>query len=192
MKNFENKVVVDWETPTQINFYNLIGKSFSNSFQAQFSFTLSNSIDLLFAYKNTVAETDYITQGRLRNPLTPSDRIFFNVAYNGPTNDKGKKWKYDLTFNHVGEQRLPSTDTNPSEYQLLEISERLNLVNTQITRVFNDSFQIYLGVENLTNYRQKNTILAADDPFGDYFDAAYIYGPIFGSLWYIGFRYYIN
>ena len=190
--DFENKVVADWETPTQINFYNLIGNSFSNSFQAQFSFTLSNSIDLLFAYKNTVAETDYITQGRLKNPLTPSDRIFFNLAYNGPTNDKGKNWKYDLTFNHVGEQRLPSTETNPSEYQLLEISERLNLINTQITRVFNDSFQIYLGVENLTNYRQKNTILATDDPFGDYFDAAYTYGPIFGRFSYIGLRYYIN
>ena len=190
--DFENKVVADWETPTQINFYNLIGNSFSNSFQAQFSFTLSNSIDLLFAYKNTVAETDYINQGRLKNPLTPSDRIFFNVAYNGPTNDKGKNWKYDLTFNHVGEQRLPSTETNPSEYQISEISERLNLINTQITRVFNDSFQIYLGVENLTNYRQKNIILATDDPFGDYFDAAYIYGPIFGRFSYIGLRYYIN
>ena len=190
--DFENKVVADWETPTQINFYNLIGNSFSNSFQAQFSFTLSNSIDLLFAYKNTVAETDYITQGRLKNPLTPSDRIFFNLAYNGPTNDKGKNWKYDLTFNHVGEQRLPSTETNPSEYQLFEISETLNLINTQITRVFNDSFQIYLGVENLTNYRQKNTILAVDDPFGDYFDAAYIYGPIFGRISYLGLRYYIN
>ena len=190
--DFENKVVADWETPTQINFYNLIGNSFSNSFQAQFSFTLSNSIDLLFAYKNTVAETDYITQGRLKNPLTPSDRIFFNVAYNGPTNDKGKNWKYDLTFNHVGEQRLPSTETNPSEYQLFEISETLNLINTQITRVFNDSFQIYLGVENLTNYRQKNTILAVDDPFGDYFDAAYTYGPIFGRISYLGLRYDIN
>ena len=190
--DFENKVVADWETPTQINFYNLIGKSFSNSFQAEFSFTLSNSIDLLFAYKNTVAKTDYIAHGRLKNPLTPSDRIFFNLAYNGPTNDKGKNWKYDLTFNHVGEQRLPSTETNPSEYQLLEISERLNLINTQITRVFNDSFQIYLGVENLTNYRQKNTILAVDDPFGDYFDAAYTYGPIFGRISYLGLRYDIN
>ena len=190
--DFENKVVADWETPTQINFYNLIGKSFSNSFQAEFSFTLSNSIDLLFAYKNTVAKTDYIAHGRLKNPLTPSDRIFFNLAYNGPTNDKGKNWKYDLTFNHVGEQRLPSTETNPSEYQLFEISETLNLINTQITRVFNDSFQIYLGVENLTNYRQKNTILAVDDPFGDYFDAAYTYGPIFGRISYLGLRYYIN
>ena len=190
--DFENKVVADWETPTQINFYNLIGKSFSNSFQAQFSYTLSNSIDLLFAYKNTVAKTDYVAHGRLKNPLTPSDRFFFNVAYNGPTNDKGKNWKYDFTFNRVGQQRLPSTETNPYEYQLSEISERLNLINTQITRVFNDSFQIYLGVENLTNFRQKNTILAADDPFGDYFDATYIYGPIFGRMSYLGLRYYIN
>ena len=190
--DFENKVVADWETPTQINFYNLTGKSFSNSFQAQFSYTLSNSIDLLFAYKNTVAETDYSSHGRLKNPLTPSDRIFFNVAYNGPTNDKGRNWKYDFTFNHVGQQRLPSTQNNPSEYRLSATSERLNLINTQITRVFNDSFQLYLGVENLTNYRQKNTILGADDPFGDYFDATYIYGPIFGRMSYVGLRYYIN
>ena len=190
--DFENKVVADWETPTQINFYNLTGKSFSNSFQAQFSYTLSNSIDLLFAYKNTVAETDYGSHGRLKNPLTPGDRIFFNVAYNGPTNDKGRNWKYDFTFNHVGQQRLPSTETNPLEYRLSEISERLNLINTQITRVFSDSFQLYLGVENLTNYRQKNTILGSDDPFGDYFDATYIYGPIFGRMSYVGLRYYIN
>ena len=116
--DFENKVVADWETPTQINFYNLTGKSFSNSFQAQFSHTLSNSIDLLFAYKNTVAETDYSSHGRLKNPLTPSDRIFFNVAYDGPTNDKGRNWKCDFTFNHVGKQRVPSTQNNPSEYRL--------------------------------------------------------------------------
>ena len=190
--DFENKVVADWETPTQINFYNLTGKSFSNSFQAQFSYTLSNSIDLLFAYKNTVAETDYGSHGRLKNPLTPGDRIFFNVAYNGPTNDKGRNWKYDFTFNHVGQQRLPSTVNNPSEYRLPDTSERLNLANAQITRVFNDSFQLYLGVENLTNYKQKNIILESDDPFGDYFDATYIYGPIFGRMSYVGLRYYIN
>mgnify|MGYP001224654010 CR=1 FL=1 len=190
--DFQNKLVADWETPSQINFYNLTGKSYSNSFQAQLSYVLSSSIDLLFAYKNTLAETDYVTHGRLKNPLTPSDRIFFNLAYNGPTNDKGRNWKYDFSFNHVGEQRLPSTESNPSEYRLSDISERLNLINTQITRVFNDSFQLYLGVENLTNYRQKNTILAPDDPFGDYFDATYVYGPIFGRMTYLGLRYYIN
>ena len=190
--DFQNKVVVDWETPSIINFYNLTGKSFSNSFQIQYSYNISNSIDILFAYKNTIAKTDYISQGRLKNPLTPENRVFFNFAYDGPKNKKGGNWKYDLTYNHIGKQRLPSTFSNPVEYRISNFSERLNLINTQITRVFSEKFQIYLGIENLTNYRQKNTILAPDDPYGDYFDATYVYGPIFGRMSYIGLRYYIN
>lgn len=190
--DFQNKVVVDWETPSIINFYNLTGKSFSNSFQIQCSYNISNSIDILFAYKNTIAKTDYISQGRLKNPLTPENRVFFNFAYDGPKNKKGGNWKYDLTYNHIGKQRLPSTLSNPVEYRISNFSERLNLINTQITRVFSEKFQIYLGIENLTNYRQKNTILAPDDTYGDYFDATYVYGPIFGRMSYIGLRYYIN
>jgi len=190
--DFQNKVVADWETPSLINFYNLSGKSYSNSFQAQLSYTLSNSVDLLFAYKNTDAKTDYISHGRLKNPLTPSDRLFFNLSYNGTTDEKGRSWKYDFTFNHVGEQRIPSTQENPQQYRLPNISDKLNLINTQITRVFSDSFQLYLGIENLTNYRQENTIIASDDPFGQYFDATYVYGPIFGRMTYIGLRYFIK
>ena len=190
--DFQNKVVVDWETPSKISFYNLTGTSFSNSFQAQFSYTLSNSIDLLFAYKNTIAETDYIESGRLRNPWTPNERIFFNLAYDGPKNNKNRSWKFDFTFNHIGEQRLPSTINNPEQYRFTENSERFNLINFQFTRIFNDSFQLYLGIENLTNYRQVNTILAADDPFGQYFDATYVYGPIFGRMSYIGLRYFLK
>ena len=190
--DFQNKLVADWETPSLINFYNLTGKSYSNSFQAQLLYTLSNSVDLLFAYKNTVAETDYISHGRLKNPLTPSDRLFFNLSYNGATNEKGRSWKYDFTFNQVGKQRIPSTQENPQQYRLPNISERLNLINTQITRVFSESFQLYLGVENLTNYKQKNAIISPEDPFGDYFDATYVYGPIFGRMSYVGLRYYIK
>ncbi|MAU30443.1 MAG: TonB-dependent receptor [Flavobacteriaceae bacterium] len=190
--DFQNKVVVDWETPSQINFYNLTGKSYSNSFQAQLTYTLSNSVDLLFAYKNTVAETDYISHGRLKNPLTPSDRLFFNLSYNGITNEKGRSWKYDFTFNHVGEQRIPSTQDNPEQYRLPILSDRLNLIHTQITRIFSESFQLYLGVDNLTNYKQQNAIISSDDPFGDYFDATYVYGPIFGRNTYVGLRYYIK
>ena len=172
--DFQNKVVADWETPSLINFYNLTGKSYSNSFQAQLSYTLSNSVDLLFAYKNTDAKTDYISHGRLKNPLTPSDRLFFNLSYSGNTDEKGRSWKYDFTFNHVGEQRIPSTQENPQQYRLPNISDKLNLINTQITRVFNDSFQLYLGIENLTNYRQENTIIASDDPFGQYLSLIHI------------------
>ena len=189
--DFESRVVVDWESPSNILFYNLVGRSYAKSFQAQFSYSLANSIDLLFAYKNTDAKTDYIS-GRLQNPLTPSNRFFLNLSYDGPSNEKSRKWKFDLTYNHLGKQRIPSTIQNPEPFRLNPFSSKLDLINSQITRVFSDSFEVYLGVENLTNYKQTDGIISNSDPFGQYFDATMIYGPVSGRMSYLGLRYKIN
>ena len=189
--DFESRVVVDWESPSNILFYNLVGRSYAKSFQAQFSYSLANSIDLLFAYKNTDAKTDYIS-GRLQNPLTPSNRFFLNLSYDGPSNEKSRKWKFDLTYNHLGKQRIPSTIQNPEIFRLNPFSSKLDLINSQITRVFSDSFEVYLGVENLTNYKQTDGIISNSDPFGQYFDATMIYGPVSGRMSYLGLRYKIN
>ena len=143
------------------------------------------------AYKNTDAKTDYIS-GRLDNPLTPSDRFFVNFSYVGPLNDKLRKWKFDITYNHLGNQRLPSTVNNPELYRLDSYSSKLDLINFQITKVFSDSFELYLGVENLTNYKQSDGIISYDDPFSQYFDATMIYGPVFGRMSYLGLRYNVN
>jgi hypothetical protein len=51
---------------------------------------------------------------------------------------------------------------------------------------------MYLGVENLTNLKQKKPILASDDPFGNSFDSTIIYAPIFGRMLYSGLRFKIN
>ena len=189
--DFESRVVVDWESPSNILFYNLVGRSYAKSFQAQFSYSLANSIDLLFAYKNTDAKSDYIS-GRLQNPLTPSNRFFLNLSYDGPSNEKSRKWKFDLTYNHLGKQRIPSTIQNPEIFRLNPFSSKLDLINSQITRVFSDSFEVYLGVENLTNYKQTDGIISNSDPFGQYFDATMIYGPVSGRMSYLGLRYKIN
>ena len=189
--DFESRVVIDWESPSNILFYNLVGRSYAKSFQAQFSYSLANSIDLLFAYKNTDAKTDYIS-GRLQNPLTPSNRFFLNLSYDGPSNEKSRKWKFDLTYNHLGKQRIPSTIQNPEIFRLDPFSSKLDLINSQITRVFSDSFEVYLGVENLTNYKQTDGIISNSDPFGQYFDATMIYGPVSGRMTYLGLRYKIN
>lgn len=189
--DFDSRVVVDWESPTNILFYNLVGRSYAKSFQAQFSYSLSNSIDLLLAYKNTDAKTDYIS-GRQQNPLTPSNRFFLNLSYDGPSNEKSRKWKFDVTYNHLGKQRIPSTIQNPEIFRLDPFSSKLDLINSQITRVFSDSFEVYLGVENLTNYKQNDGIISNSDPFGQYFDATMIYGPVSGRMSYLGLRYKIN
>ena len=189
--DFENKVIIDWERPSNILFYNLEGESFSNSFQAQLTYSIFNNVELLLAYKNTIAKTDFIS-GKLENPLTPADRFFLNLSYDGNLNDKNRKWKFDFTYNHLGKQRLPSTIQNPELYQLESYSSKLDLINFQLTRVFSNSFEVYLGAENLTNYKQSNAIISYADPFSQYFDASMIYGPVSGRISYIGLRFNIN
>ena len=189
--DFENQVVVDWETPSKISFYNLEGKSFAKSFQAQLSYELTSNINILSAYKISEVKTDYIS-GRLDKPLTPKNRFFFNLSYESNRKSNGSLWKYDFTYNWLGKQRFASTQNNPIEYRMGEFSPEINLINTQLTKVFSKSFETYLGVENLTNYKQMNPIIANDDPFGEYFDSTFVYGPIFGRMYYLGLRYRIN
>ena len=189
--DFENQVVVDWETPSAIMFYNLEGKSFARSFQAQLSYELTSNINILSAYKISDVKTDYFS-GRLYKPLNPKNRFFLNLAYQSNRKSNGSLWKYDFTYNWIGEQRFPSTQNNPIEYRMDEFTPDINLINTQLTKVFNKSFEAYLGIENATNYKQMNPIIANDDPFGQYFDSTFVYGPIFGRMYYLGLRYRIN
>ena len=48
---------------------------------------------------------------------------------------------------------------------------------------------VYLGSENLTNYFQKNAIVAVNQPFGAYFDASMIWEPVYGRMFYAGLRF---
>jgi len=48
---------------------------------------------------------------------------------------------------------------------------------------------VYAGVENITNYTQKNPILNADKPYGRDFNASMVWGPLMGRMFYIGMRY---
>ena len=64
-------------------------------------------------------------------------------------------------------------------------------INSQITRIFSSKFEVYLGGENLNNYKQKDPIIMASDPYSKDFDASIIHGPIFGSTYYAGLRFKI-
>jgi len=188
---FKNQVVVDWENPQEVSFYNLEGDSYANSFQAELNYSIHSSLDVRLAYKFYDIKTDY-DSGTLSKPLTPKNRFFANISYETEAKEKGGQWKFDVTYNLIGKQRLPSTLPNPTEYRLPEHAESYNLLNMQITKVFSKSFEVYIGGENLTNVRQKNPILASDDPFGTYFDTTLVYQPIFGRMFYTGLRFNID
>lgn len=180
---FDNQVVVDIEDPDYVKFYNLDGKSYSNSMQVDFSFRPVKCTELKVAYKNYDVRNTYGGKP-LRKPLVPEHRALFTFSYF----TKFEKWKLDYTVKWLGESRLPGTASNPVEYRLPERSDSYFVMNAQVTKKFK-YFDVYLGAENIANYTQENPILASDAPFGEHFDAAIIWAPINGRMIYTGFRY---
>ncbi|KAF9658713.1 TonB-dependent receptor [Tenacibaculum sp. ZH5_bin.1] len=184
--NFSNQVVVDWENPQEISFYNLEGKSIANSFQIEMNQNIIPYFNTRFSYKFYDVSTDY-KSGNLAKALQAKHRFFANVSYETKTEKSDASWKFDVTYNWIGEQRLPNTNN-----QLPTYSDSYNLLNTQITKVFSKKFEMYAGAENITNYKQKNPILGSDNPFGANFDTTIVYAPVFGSNFYAGLRFKID
>ncbi|WP_318641156.1 TonB-dependent receptor plug domain-containing protein [Flavobacterium ardleyense] len=190
--DFQNKVVTDlYQSPQQVAFYDLEGSAYANSFQAEFNLEIIKHLDLRTAYKFYDISTDY-TSGKMQQPLQAEHRFFANLGFQTHILDKGQQWKFDVTYNWNGEQKLPFTATNPVEYRLPENSPSYSLVNAQITRTFSSTFEIYVGGENIGNYKQANPILGSDAPFGTYFDSSIVYAPVFGQMYYAGLRFKIK
>jgi outer membrane cobalamin receptor len=185
--DFDKQVVVDLEDARQVKFYNLAGKSFSNSFQAEMNFEPIRKLEVRLAYRFFDVKTTYSNM-LLQKPFTAKHRAFANLAY------EVSGWKFDYTFNYNGTKRISSTSANPVQYQRNTNSPSYMLMNAQVSKSLGKKypFELYLGVENLSDYFQKDPIIAADQPFSNYFDAALVWGPITGRLFYTGIRYKIK
>ncbi|MFC0772876.1 TonB-dependent receptor domain-containing protein [Terrimonas alba] len=185
--DFDKQVVVDMENIREVNFYNLQGKSYSNSFQAELNMEPVRKLDVRLAYRYFDVKTTYGDK-LLQKPFTSPHRAFANLAYdlNG--------WKFDYTINYNSSKRITRTNGNPEVYQRGTKSPDYFLMNAQVSKTFGKKrpFDLYVGGENLTNFFQKDAIIAADQPFGPHFDASMVWGPVSGRLFYIGWRYKIK
>lgn len=182
--DFDKQVVVDMENIREVNFYNLQGKSYSNSFQAELNMEPLRKFDVRLAYRYFDVKTTYGDK-LLQKPFTSPHRAFANLAYdlNG--------WKFDYTVNYNSTKRMTETVGNPEAYQRGTKSPDYFLMNAQVSKTVGKKrpFDLYAGGENLTNFFQKDAIIAADQPFGPHFDASMVWGPVSGRLFYIGWRY---
>ena len=182
--DFENQIVVDWEKQGELSFYNLEGKSYAKSFQIEMDYSISNNVKIKSAFKNYNVKKQY-NSGFKQNPLTPKNRFFTNLDFSSNLTENGKQWKFDFTYNWVGQQRLPIH----SDQSLVNgLSPSYTLLNTQLTRVFSEKFEIYIGGENIGSYTQKPPILDSKNPFGANFDSTLVYAPIMAPMLYAGIR----
>ena len=185
--SFMNKIVVDLEQSTgKAYFYNLDGESYSNSFQTDVIIRPFKAFDVTLAYRFNDAKTT-IDNKLQTNPLVSKHKALMALHYS----TRYEKWNFSFTTQYHGQARLPNMKANPIEYRLSEYSPDYFILHAQITRKFKKT-EFYIGVENITNYKQKNPILAYDDPFGAFFDSSIVYAPIIGRQFNFGFRLKIN
>lgn len=185
--DFVNQVVIDRDqSASEVHIYNLDGKSFSNSYQIEVVYELIPRMDVLaaFRYNDVRMTTNNLLE---REPLVNRYKGLVNISYKTNLD----KWQFDFTTQVNGDSRLPTTTSNPPQYQRSNNSPVYTIINTQVTKYFK-KWNIYLGVENLTDFRQDDPIIAADDPFGPYFDSSIVWGPIMGRKIYAGLKFYLN
>ncbi|HNW89833.1 MAG TPA: TonB-dependent receptor [Bacteroidales bacterium] len=181
--DFISQVVVDLDrNPQEVAFFNLSGRSYSNSLQIDGMIQPFRGFEITLAGRyNDVKRT---FDGQLREaPYVSRFKGLMTLSYA----TKFEKWRFDVTGQFNGKSRLPNTDSNPEPHNRAHYSKEYFILHAQITKKFK-YIDIYLGAENITNYMQHHPIVSADDPFGKYFDASMIWGPVMGTTIYAGLR----
>ncbi len=202
---FAQQMVVDYERdPAKIDFYALDGKrSFTDNFQLDFSVDPVERFNITATFRYTNAKIELAGRGvPVEKPMTSRFKGVLNLQYATNLN----KWIFDFTASVNGSCRVYDFMWKDSKGNVLVDGKGkplykngrtpvYPLLYAQVTRRFK-GWDVYIGAENLTNFRQKDVVLGsvkdADgfvDPRQASFDASCIWGPLMGIKAHIGFRF---
>jgi len=117
-------------------------------------------------------------------PFNAAHKVLTTLSYK-PLNNK---FHIDANIHWYGQQRLPSTKSNPVEFKRDDFSNPFTLINLQFTYSFK-KFDVYTGCENIFDFRQLQPIVNWQNPFSQYFDTSFVWGPTRGRELYVGFRF---
>ena len=183
---FYNSVVADQEfNSSTIMLYNTDGRSYTDTYQVDFSWTPLERFDIFatFRYTNssmTIHRPDGTTT-RVERPLVSEYKTLLNIQYA----TRFRLWTFDATAQLNGPARIPTQTGNLEDSYM---SPRYPIFFAQVTRKLG-RFDIYLGCENIADYRQHDPILNASNPFSTGFNSMNVWGPLMGRKFYMGLRF---
>ena len=195
---FAQQMVVDYEYGmNQIHFYALDGdRSFTDNYQVDFSVDPVERFNITATFRYTNAKIELAGKGLVEKPMTSRFKGVLNLQYATNLN----KWIFDFTASLNGSCRVYNfmEGLKDADGNLLYKDGRTPvypLLYAQVTRRFK-GWDVYIGAENLTNFRQKNVILGSVKDQNGYvnafqpsFDASCVWGPLMGIKAHIGFRF---
>ncbi len=198
---FLNSVVADYDHSAHaVYFYNLRdvgGQSFAHNAQIEATMEILRGWTMTAAFRYTdVRESSYGSDGVIRlrrKPLTNQFKGLITTSYQTPL----KTWQFDITAQFNGGGRMPDGFNDYfintlGSHQYEERNGDLYYkwypqLMAQITKYFR-TWSIYVGAENMTNFRQDSPVIGAETPFAEDFDASMAWAPTTGWKVYAGFR----
>ncbi|MCR5578120.1 MAG: TonB-dependent receptor [Prevotella sp.] len=177
--HFSQQAVIDYDSnPNAILITNLDGKSYSNTVQIDATYPIVQGLELTAAWRWNDVKCTYGGE-LMEKPLTSRYKGLVTASYKTPLG----LWQFDATLQLNGGGRMPTPVNGLWENRFKAYEQ----VSAQITRWFRH-FSVYIGGENLTGFRQKKTIINAEDPWSASFDPTMVWGPVHGRMFYAGVR----
>ena len=183
---FYNSVIADQEySADQIVLYNSDKRSYTDTYQIDFSWTPVERLDIFATFRYTDSEMTIDRPdgktARVERPLVSQYKTLLNIQYA----TKFRRWVFDATAQLNGPARIP---TQTGDLADDKYSPRYPMFFAQISRKVG-KFDIYAGCENIADYRQHDPILNADNPYSTGFNSMNVWGPLMGRKFYIGLRF---
>lgn len=181
--DFINQTVIDYDSdPTKINIGNLNGSSYSHTVQVDANYDITEDLNLLAAFRYNQVMCTYGGK-MMEKPLQSRYKGLLTLSWKPML----ALWQVDLTLQINGGGRIPDyIDENNMLVSGKEFPAYPQL-NLQVMREFRH-FSLYVGGENLTNYRQENPVINAGNPWSPTFDPTLVWGPVHGIMAYAGIR----
>lgn len=195
--HFLNSAIVDLDQdPHGVYIYNQSdikgAKSFAHSAQIEASIEVLRGWTWTAAFRWTdIKQTTIGADGiaRLREKaLSNRYKGVITTSYQTPL----KKWQFDVTAQFNGVGRMPDGFTAFGDlrggYGAPKPLSWYPQLMAQVTKYWK-TCSLYVGAENMTNFKQDQPIIDSFNPFGPNFDASMVCGPTTGWKVYVGFRY---
>lgn len=182
--DFQHQAVVDYDSdPTKIIIHDLDGRSYSHTMQVDANCDITEELNILAAFRYNYVRCTYDGE-LLEKPLQSRYKGLVTVSWKPMMGI----WQLDITLALNGGGRMPKPYTQADGSQSWDKEfPAYPQLSAQLTREFRH-FSVYIGGENLTNYRQPNPIIGAENPWSPDFEPTLIWGPVHGIMGYAGIR----
>ena len=194
---FSNKIIPNYDIQKYIIYQNSEGYSYSKGVSGAWNHSFLNGIAFTLNFNHQVVKyTENNNNIKTMLDMEHSPRWTAGLNIKFPINNS---WSINTSSNYVGVMQLPKVFDMLNNGQISEISrprksKPFSLHNVNINGKLSNKNDVYFGVLNILNFRQKESPLVAyNDPnynkgFSPSFDTSYTYAPNHGAEVFLGFR----